>query len=176
MNTTHYRTALCVLNVVLVAAIVWLGVRTWTGVAPPSNELPPADFNPVNYEIRSEGGQRAAVDEHRVTWQELDQPLPPPPPSQPVEIRPSQPTPQDLSRQYTLVMASFNEPDPALSSFTIQGRDGSQRTFSHGDSFDGYVVIDIRVQGEGDTREAIVTVEGGGGRRDTIRLLRQGPP
>lgn len=176
MTTTHYRAALSALNVVLVLGIAGLGWRTFKGAPLPANETPPADFNPVNYEIRSEGGQRSSVDEHRVTWQEMDKPLPPPPPMTPVSTGPAQPTPQDLTRLYTLVMASFNERDPELSSFIIQGRDGSQRTFSKGDSFDGYVVVDIRVQGEGDTREAIVTVESRGGGRDTIRLQRRGPP
>ncbi len=176
MSTTQLRAALSVANILLVAAIAWLGVRTFKGAPPAANQTPPADFNPVNYEIRSEGGQRSSVDEHRVTWQELDKPLPPPPPVMPVETGPVQPTAQDLTRLYTLVMASFNERDPELSSFIIQGRDGSQRTFSTGDSFDGYVVVDIRVEGEGDTREAIVTVESRTGGRDTIRLLRRGPP
>lgn len=176
MSTNHYRAALCVVNVGLVVAIAALGLRTWTGAPSPANETPPADFKPVMYEIRSEGGMRSSVDEHRVTWLELDKPLPPPPPVTPASTGPVQPTVQDLTRLYTLVMASYNEPDPDLSSFTIQGRDGQQRTFSKGDSFDGYVVVDIQVQGDGDGREAIVTVESRGGGRDTIRLQRRGPP
>ncbi|MCW8141295.1 MAG: hypothetical protein KIT58_20525 [Planctomycetota bacterium] len=176
MSASHYRLGLALLNVALVGAIGALGVRTFRGVPAPSAETPPADFSPVRYEIQSEGGQRSSVDEHRVTWQALDKPLPPVMPTQPVELAPSQPTPQDLSRNYTLVMASFNERDTALSSFIIQGRDGNQRTFSKGDSFDGYEVLDIRVQGDGEEREAIVTLESRSGARDTIRLRRRGPP
>ncbi|MCO5171184.1 MAG: hypothetical protein M9894_33180 [Planctomycetes bacterium] len=176
MSASHYRAILVLVNVGLVAAMAALGVRTFRGVPAPPSETPPADFSPVRYEIRSEGGHRSSVDEHRVTWQALDKPLPPAMPSQPVELAPAQPTPQDLSRNYTLVMASFNERDPALSSFIIQGRDGNQRTFSQGDSFDGYEVLDIRVQGDGDEREAVVTLESRSGARDTIRLRKKGAP
>lgn len=176
MSTNHYRAALCVLNLGLVVAIAALGLRTWRGAPSPPSETPPADFRPIMYEIRSEGGMRSSVEEHRVTWQELDKPLPPPPPMMPTEAAPTQPTPQDLTRLYTLVMASYNARNPELSSFIIQGRDGVQRTFCKGDSFDGYVVVDIQVQGDGDSREAIVTVESRTGGRDTIRLQRRGAP
>ena len=51
-----------------------------------------------------------------------------------------------------------------------------QKTFAIHDTFDGYKVVDITVEGQGDTREAVVTVESRSGTRDTIRLRRSGPP
>lgn len=176
VSTSQYRALLVLVNVALVAAIAVLGVRTFRGVAPPAAETPPADFSPVRYEIASEGGQRSSINEHQITWVELDRPLPPPAPITPVEIGPVDPTPQDLSRNYTLLMASYNERDRELSSFIVQGRDNVQKTFAINDTFDGYKVIDIKVEGQGDTREAVVTVESRSGSRDTIRLRRQGPP
>jgi hypothetical protein len=176
MTSTQVRALLAVGNVGLVGAIVALGVGTFRGGAPGPGQSPPGDFNPVLYEIKTEGGPRSSVDEHRVTWLELDR-------AAPVIERPTEvvmpsgpPTPQDLSRLYTLVMASYNERAPDLSSFIIQGRDGNQRTFSIGDSFDGYRVVDIKIDGADDTREAVVTVQSNSGTRDTIRLRRKSVP
>jgi len=177
LTTNQYRSMLVLANVALVAGIAVLGFRTFRGVEAPPSEVPPEDFSAVRYEITSNGGQRSSVDEHRITWTELDRPLPPPAPITPVDIGPaSDPTPQDLSRNYTLLMASYNERDRELSSFIVQGRDNVQKTFAIHDTFDGYKVIDIKVEGQGDTREAVVTVESRSGTRDTIRLRRQGPP
>jgi hypothetical protein len=177
MTPGQYRALLALANVVLVALIALLGARTFVGTAAPANESPPVDFDPLKYEIKNEGGQRSSVDEHAPTWQELDRPLPPPPPPTQVDVGPPPaPTPQDLSRLYTLVMASFNERDPSLSSMIIQGRDGAQRTYAVGDSFDGYQVVDIRIQGDGDTREAIVTLQSSSGARETIPLRRRSQP
>jgi hypothetical protein len=177
MNSTQVRGLLAVVNVALVGAIFALGVRTFRGVEPGPSEKPPADFDPRMYEIKQDGGPRSSVDEHRVTWLQLDRAAPPPPPSAAVDVGPTgPPTPQDLSRLYTLVMASFNERAPDLSTFIIQGRDGTQRTFSIGDSFDGYRVMDIKIEGDGEAREAIVTVQSTGGTRDTIRLRRKSQP
>jgi hypothetical protein len=177
MSTNQLRALLSLVNVALIAMIALLGVRTFRGSPPGPGESPPADFNPILYQVQSEGGQHSSVDEHRVTWQQLDRPLPPPPPPTPVQQAPTgPPTPQDLSRLYTLVMASFNPSDPALSSFIIQGRDGQQRSFSVGDSFDGYQVMEIDINGDGDAREAVVTVQSGTGTRDTIRLRRANAP
>lgn len=177
VTTNQYRGLLVLANVALVAAIAVLGLRTFRGVALAPSESPPEDFSPVRYEIASSGGQRSSVGEHRITWTELDRPLPPPAPITPVELGPApEPTPQDLSRNYTLLMASYNERDRELSSFIVQGRDNVQKTFAINDTFDGYKVIDIIVEGQGDTREAVVTVESRSGARDTIRLRRQGPP
>lgn len=177
VSTNQYRGLLVLANVALVAGITVLGVRTFKGVAPHPAETPPEDFSPVRYEIASEGGQRSSVGEHQVTWQELDRPLPPPAPITPVDLGPAaDPTPQDLSRNYRLLMASYNERDRELSSFIVQGRDNVQKTFAINDTFDGYKVIDITVEGQGDTREAVVTVESRSGARDTIRLRRQGVP
>lgn len=177
MSSTQVRALLAVANVLLVGAIFALGVATFRGSAPGPGQNPPADFDPRLYEIKQDGGPRSSVDEHSVTWQELDRALPPPPPTTAVDVGPTgPPTPQDLSRLYTLVMASYNERAPDLSSFIIQGRDGNQRTFSIGDSFDGYRVVDIKIEGDGDGREAIVTVQSNAGARDTIRLRRRSQP
>ena len=176
MTSTQVRGLLAVANVALVGAIAALGVRTFRGGPPGPGQNPPGDFNPTLYEIKSDGGQRSSVDEHRITWQELDRAAPPPPPTSNVDLGPQVVTPQDLSRIYTLVMASYNERAPDLSSFIIQGRDGAQRTYSIGDSFDGYRVVDIKIEGSDETREAVVTVQSTAGQRDTIRLRRKSQP
>lgn len=176
MTSTQVRALLAVANVGLVGLITMVGVRTFRGVPPGPGQSPAADFNPVLYEIKSDGGPRSSVDEHRVTWQELDRAAPVIERPTEVDLPTGPPTPQDLSRLYTLVMASYNERAPDLSSFVIQGRDGNQRTFSIGDSFDGYRVVDIKIEGDDDSREAIVIVESSAGAKDTIRLRRKSVP
>ena len=176
MTSNQLRGLLAVANVALVGAIAALGVRTFRGGPPGPGQSPPRDFNPVLYEIKSDGAARSSVEEHRITWQELDRAAPVIAPSAAAELPTGPPTPQDLSRLYTLVMASYNERAPDLSSFIIQGRDGNQRTYSVGDSFDGYRVIDVKIEGDEDTREAIVVVESAAGARDTIRLRRKSQP
>lgn len=175
MTPDAQRALIALANVLLVAFIGLLGFRTFKGGATPSNEAPPAEFSPLRYDIKSEGGQRSSVDQHAVSWQELDRPLPPPAPVAAIEQPTGPVTPQDLSRIYTLKMASYNPDDPSRSSFVVQGGPAnSERCLGIGDSFDGYDVVEIIVEGEGDQRRAVVTVENAG-RRETITLVRSAP-
>jgi hypothetical protein len=176
MSPEGQRGLIALGNITLVGLIGLLGYRTFRGGETPASEAPPATFSPLRYDIKSEGGQRSSVDQHAVTWQELDRPLPPVTPVQPIETAPVVNTPQDLSRIYTLKMASYNPTDPARSSFVVQGGpNAAERCLGIGDNFDGYEVKEIVVEGEGDGRQAMVTVENSG-RRETIRLTRQSAP
>ncbi len=170
--TDRYRALLAVVNLALVGALGWLGWRTVAGGPVPPHEVLPASFDPIRYDIPSDAGPRSSISEHQVTWAQLDRPAPPPVAVQPVAPPPTIVQPQDLSGLYSLLMVSVNEASTDLSSFAVQGRDGQQKTLYVGESFDGFTVLEVAILGEGDQREAVVTLEAAG-RRETIRLKRK---
>ncbi len=175
MSSQAYRGAVVAANLGLVLGIAVLGFRTFKGTPAGPGESAPDDFSPTRYEIKNEGLGKSSIDEHAATWNELDRPKPvviaPPPPPAPERV-----TLSDLESRYLLVMASYNPKEPKLSSFIVQPKGGGgQVALGVGDPFDGYVVTDVTVQGDGDSREAVVTFEQGAEKR-TIRLSRRSQP
>jgi hypothetical protein len=81
------------------------------------------------------------------------------PPVHPEAAAPEPPlAPEELAKQYRVLMASVSD-DPKRSTVTLQ-HVGTRRTvtLAHGDELGGYRVLSIAVHGEGEAREAEVTL------------------
>lgn len=174
--TQQYRLLVALANLLLLAAIGWVGYRVFVGG--PSEPMPKA-FQPTQYQIQSEGQARNGVQQHQIVWREIDRAAPPPAPVQPVAPVPERPTtPTDLSTIYELVMCSFDPDTPEHSSCVLRDRrgsaDGPQRMVGVGDSLDGYKVLEIVVTGDADNRVAEVTVDDRGKpSKITLRRITQ---
>jgi hypothetical protein len=166
MSTSGYRALIAGLNLLLVGLITFIGFRTFVGTEVPSKLAPPADFDPVQFEIVASGKQASSIGQHQVVWSQLD-PAPPPPPQQPSgQARPQVNRPQDLSSIYQLLAVGKD-------TFIVQKRGGPQETYGMGDVMEGgYTIESISFMGQGDSRVAVVTVKTRGG-SSTIRLSRE---
>ena len=161
MSGQHYRGLIVLFNLFLMLGIALLGFRAFRGSAPDPTELPPEGFQPLQYEIKGPSGPTSSIQEHRVSWQQLDREKPAPVPTntQPTQIE--RPRVEDLSSLYTLLMANQNNSNQTKSTVILQSirSPDKQLTLMVGDSFDGYEVKGIEVKGTSETREAVVTVE-----------------
>lgn len=105
------------------------------------------------------------------------------PPAEPQPAAPRQAAPPDSSSRpppstaWELVMCAVDPAEPARSSCVLRDKGGPPDapllTVGLGDRLDGLLVLEIRLAGEGEDREAELTVDDHGARR-TLRL-RRGP-
>lgn len=159
MSTNHYRALIALANVLLVLAISYVGFRTFVGRPTPPDEEPPKNFNPLNYEIQNDVAKRSSISEHRITWAMLDRPLEVREVPRVEQAAPVRPPVQDLTNLYSLVMANDNRQEPSKSSVILEDRRNQQQiTVRVDQTFDGYQVKSISVRGNGQAREAVVTV------------------
>jgi hypothetical protein len=163
------RSAVAAVNVALVGLLGLLAARTARG-APSTDPSTPPGEGPLRFAIRDDLGRRSSIDQHAVTWAELDRPVPPPPVV--VVARavdpPGAPAPE-------LLLASYLAGDPARSSLVLRGRDGQQRSLGIADTIDGWRALEVQIQGEGDRRVALAMLEDDAGHRITLRLPQVSP-
>jgi hypothetical protein len=165
------RLLIAVTNLLIVALIALLGVRSFRGGATDPAEVPPTNFNPLEYDIPMSTGGQSSEREHRVTWLQFDRP-------EKVVITPvaslklPPPRPQDLSDRYSLVMANYDPANESASSVILKGPSGP-KALGVGDKIDGFTIKSIKVAGRGDTRVASVTIINRG--RETTIQLKQKP-
>ena len=172
------RLLIACLNMLCIGGIAFLGYRLYAGAPIPPAEQIPSGFNAVTFAIEGEGGRENQVEAYRAVWEQLDRPKRAVP-QEIVRAEPMvrQPTANDLSRLFTLVMASINVEFPEKSTVIVEDRSRRQFTLRVGQSFprpsDGYQVSEISIEGERDQREAILTVTSRG-RSHTIKLKPRG--
>lgn len=175
MSAQHYRALILAANLLLVALVALLGVRTARGGSPPPSELPPKGFDPTRFAIESIGRVDPS-DEFKVITAELDRPDPVAPPRPRVPSGPAQqpaPTVTGIKAMYSLVWVSYVPDDASKSSIILQDKQQQQVALAVGDEIHGFKVVAIQIREEGrDERVAVVTLSGGG-KEETIELRRQ---
>ncbi len=172
MSAQHYRALIAVANVLLLALISVVGLRSFTGSKPGAGEVPPDNFQPLQFEIPFNTGPRSSIREYVVIWQQLDRPKPRRVALPNAGNRPIKPRVSDLASMYTLLMANYSPENEDSSTVIIQKGPSSQITLAVGDKLpDGYEVSRIVVRGRGDAREAILTFTRSG-KSQSITLKR----
>jgi hypothetical protein len=170
VSAQHSRLLVALANILILAGIAYLGVRAFIGQPVVSSEQPPSNFNPINYDIPMSSGRKSSEREHAVSWQQLDRPERVPV----VAARPGRPlpkpTPQTMASRYTLIMTNYDAANADASTVILNGPTGT-KIVGVGDTFDGYEVKSIVISGEGETRQAEVTIISNG-RENTISYRR----
>jgi hypothetical protein len=169
VDTRRARIALVLLNVALLAAIVWLAQHAVRHVS--SVEVPPG---PLPTQLAVEGAPAGpASDPSGAVGAALDRPLPPPAlaiddrPPPVVKVPP-------LGDRFRLLVVFENREDPARSTAIVAARSGEQRTLACGDTLEGRTVVGVAVFGEGDERRAVLVLERDG-EREVLRTERPAP-
>ncbi len=175
MSAQHYRALILAGNLLLVALIALLGLRTARGGSPPANELPPKGFDATRFAIESTKIKNPA-DEFQIIADELDRkaPVAPVRPRGPVTpAQPLPPTPTGIKAMYSLVWVSYVPDDASKSSIILQDKQQQQVALAVDDEIHGFKVVAIEIREEAnDERVAVVTLSGGG-KEETIELRRQ---
>jgi hypothetical protein len=165
VDSLRARVALVLLNLTLLGGVVWLGRHALR----PAPE--PVEFEgsrPVAYALDGGAVRGERGDLPTTIGQELDRPLPPAPapPS-----GPPPPPPAALGAGYRLLLVSEDRDDPRRSTAIVGATAGTQRTVMIGEELDGFEIIHIGLEGEGDATRGVLTGERDG-RREDLRTER----
>ncbi|MBX3472648.1 MAG: hypothetical protein KF878_37830 [Planctomycetes bacterium] len=170
MGSRYARVALVLLNLALLSAIVFL-VQHAVRRRPAT-----AYTGPLPRDLAVEAGGRAAVaDPSREIGEALD---PPPPVTETSEVTPPPPVvdPAALAGRYRLLLVSEDRQDPERSTAIVASSSGGQqRTVMIGDDLDGYEVVALEVQVDGNERRALLVARRGDQRQE-LRTERSPRP
>lgn len=160
MDSLRARAALVLLNLTLLGGVVWLG-RHALQPAPEPVEL--EGSRPVAYALEGGAARAERGDLPRTIGQELDRPLPP---AEAAPAGPPPPPPAALASSYRLLLVSEDRDDPRRSTAIVGATAGNQRTVMVGEDLDGFEIIHIGLEGEGDETRGVLTGERDGQRED----------
>ena len=74
MSAQRSRILIVTANLAIIVVIALLGVRSFMGSSPDPAEVPPENFNPLQYDIPIRIGGQSSEREHAVTWLQFDRP------------------------------------------------------------------------------------------------------
>lgn len=171
MGSRYARVALVLLNLALLSAIVFL-VQHAVRRRPAT-----AYTGPLPRELAVEAGGRAAVaDPSREIGEALDPPPPVTGASSEVVPPPAVVDPAALAGRYRLLLVSEDRQDPERSTAIVASSSGGQqRTVMIGDDLDGYEVVALEVQVDGNERRALLVARRGDQRQE-LRTERSPRP
>ncbi len=170
MSADQSRLLVALANVLILMGIALFGVRAFIGRPAVPSEQPPSNFNPINFDIPMSSGRKSSEREHAITWQQLDRPERVPIVAAKAGRPLPKPTPQTMASRYTLIMTNYDADNADASTVILSGPTGT-KIVGVGDTFDGYEVKSIEISGQGDSREAVVTISSQG-RENKIRYRR----
>lgn len=162
MGSLRARGALVLLNLVLLATIVWLvqhAARHSVTTAVAAGPLP------VEYAVDA-AARGAVVDPSKTIGAALDRPVPPD--ERAVEAAEVRSDEAPLAARFRLLLVSEDREDPARSTAIVASAAGDQRTVMIGDRLDDREVVHMGVEMVGNDRQALLVVEREG-RREELR-------
>lgn len=160
MGSLRARGALVLLNLVLLATIVWLVQHAVRRSVTPAVAAGPL---PVEYAVDA-ASRAPAVDPSGEIGAALDRPLPLD--ERAPETTEARPVEVPLSTRFRLLLVSEDREDPARSTAIVASASGDQRTVMVGDRLDDHEVVHIGVETAGNDRQALVVVERDGRRQE----------
>lgn len=162
MGSLRARGALVLLNLVLLAAIVWLVQQAVRRAAPLA---PLAGPSPVEYAVDG-APSGPAGDPSDEIGAALDRPLVPDEHDEtPAVVGPGE---VPLASRFRLLLVSEDRDDPARSTAIVASSSGDQRTVTIGDRLGDHEVVHMGVEVAGNERQALLVVERDG-RREELR-------
>lgn len=162
MGSLRARGALVLLNLVLLATIVWMVQHAVRRSTPAPVEGPLPVHSPVDYAVDA-GARGPIADPSAEIGAALDRPLPPIEEAAPV-VEPEDAPP--LAGRFRLLLVSEDPEDPARSTAIVASSSGDQRTVTIGDQLGDHEVVHIGVDSSGHERQAVLVVERDGRRHE----------